>query len=202
MGRSRCAIYTRVSTTDQNCDRQRRDLVGFADAAGYETIAIHSETASGAKNDRVERAKILQLARSRKIDAVLVTEISRWGRSMVDLVMSLEELASYGVSVICQTGMQYDLSTPHGKLIAQIMSSMAEFERSLLAERVKSGVACARSKGKILGRPIVDTSSRCDKVNNLRSQGLSDRAIARELKLGRGTIGRCARLDVPEGMNW
>lgn len=187
----KCAIYTRVSTTDQNCDRQRRDLVGFADAVGYEIVAIHSETASGGRNDRQQRAAIINLARSRKIDCVLVTELSRWGRSTIDLIMTLQELASYGVSVLCQTGMQLDLTTPHGKLIATILASMAEFERELLRERVRSGVAHARSKGKILGRPVVDTRDRCRDVDRLSQQGLSIRSIAAKLHLSRSAVWRC-----------
>ena len=203
VGQKRIAIYARVSTNDQNCDRQLRDLQEYSQAIGAVVVDKFIETASGAKNDRQERAKIIKLARSRSIDAVLVTEISRWGRSMVDLVLTLEELASYRVSLICQTGMQYDLTTPSGKLIAQIMSSMAEFERELLRERVRSGVAAARARGKILGRPKEDFSDRCKQVNELRSRGMSERAIGRELSIGKSTVNRCPRCpDLSEGMDW
>jgi DNA invertase Pin-like site-specific DNA recombinase len=118
--------------------------------------------------------------------------------------MTLEELASYGVSLIAQTGMQFDLSTPHGKLIAQILSSMAEFERELIRERVRSGLAHARSKGKIFGRPtggkIADS---CDRINQLRLEGMSVRSIAKEVGLSKSAIAKCPRCpDLPEGMDF
>ena len=203
-GRLRVAIYARVSTRDQDCDRQESDLQSYADRCDYDVVRIYKEVGSGAKNDRAERKKIIQLARSRSIDAVLVTELSRWGRSTSDLIMTLEELATYGVSLIAQTGMQFDLSTPHGKLIAQILSSMAEFERELIRERVRSGLAHARAKGKIFGRPtggkIADS---CDRINQLRLEGMSVRSIAREVGLSKSAIAKCPRCeDAPEGMNW
>jgi putative DNA-invertase from lambdoid prophage Rac len=203
-GRLRVGIYARVSTRDQNCDRQISDLKSYADRCNYDVVRIYKEVGSGAKHDRTERKKIIELARSRLIDAVLVTELSRWGRSTTDLIMTLEQLASYGVSLIAQTGMQFDLSTPHGKLIAQILSSMAEFERELIRERVRSGIAHARSKGKVFGRPrggkIMDA---CDRINELRADGMSVRAIAREVGLSKSAIAKCPRCeDLPEGMEW
>lgn len=201
--RKRCAIYARVSTNDQNCDRQRRDLLAHAELLGYEIIAIHSETASGAKNDRQERKKVIALARKRSIDAVLVTELSRWGRSAIDLQLTLEQLGNYGVSLICQNGTEFDLSAPVGRFMAQVLSSVAEFEREIIRERVRSGLAAAIAKGKILGRPPVDTRDRCAQINELRSAGMSDRAIGRKLNFGKSTVNRCPRCEeVPEGMDW
>jgi putative DNA-invertase from lambdoid prophage Rac len=202
-GQIRVAIYARVSTKDQNCDRQIADLQNYAQLAGYRIVATHAEKASGTKNDRIERKTVINLARSRCIDAVLVTELSRWGRSTIDLMHTLNELASYNVSLIAQTGMTFDLSTPHGKLIAQILSSMAEFERDLICERISSGIANARAKGKIFGRRKVDTSDRCHKVNALRCQGLSERAIGKNLNLSKSTVNKCARSEcLSEGMDW
>ena len=203
-GRVRVAGYVRVSTNDQVCDRQVADITAYADRASFDVVQIFREVGSGAKNDRVERKKIIQLARSRVIDAVLVTEISRWGRSTIDLIQTLEELASYGVSLIAQTGMQFDLSTPHGRLVAQILSSMAEFERELLRERVRSGLSNARARGKVFGRPrggkINDS---CDRINELREQGVSDRAIARVVGLSKSAIGLCPRCpDLAEGLDF
>jgi putative DNA-invertase from lambdoid prophage Rac len=173
-GQLKCAIYCRVSTKDQDCQRQDRDLADYAARCGYQVVAVFKEVASGAKNDRAERKKIVELARARRISAVLVTELSRWGRSTSDLIMSLEELASYGVSLIAQTGMQFDLSTPHGKLIAQILSSMAEFERELIRERVLSGLANARARGKVFGRPRGGkVANSCTQVRKLRAAGMS-----------------------------
>ena len=96
----RVALYSRVSTTDQSCERQIRDLTLFAERAKYDVITGVKETGSGTKLDRVERRKIMALAQARKIDVILVTELSRWGRSTIDLLDTLRALESYGVSLI------------------------------------------------------------------------------------------------------
>jgi putative DNA-invertase from lambdoid prophage Rac len=204
-GQLRVAIYARVSTKDQNCDRQIADLENYAQLANYQVVATHTEKASGTKNDRIERKAVITLARSRKIDAVLVTELSRWGRSTSDLILTFQELESYKVSLIAQTGMTFDLSTPHGKLIAQILASMAEFERSLICERINSGLAHARSIGKVFGRRkgVGKIADNCDRINKLREQGVSDRAIAKQIGLSKSAIGLCPRCpDVPEGLDF
>ena len=84
----RAAIYCRVSTADQSCERQARELRAFAKRLGVEVVGIFRETASGAKNDRAERRKVMVLARAREIDRVLVSELSRWGRSTMDLLQN------------------------------------------------------------------------------------------------------------------
>jgi DNA invertase Pin-like site-specific DNA recombinase len=88
----RAALYCRVSTADQSCARQERDLAAFAARAGYDLVGVFKETGSGAKLDRAERRKVMALAQRREIDAVLVTELSRWGRSTLDLLQSLKQL--------------------------------------------------------------------------------------------------------------
>ena len=100
------AIYCRVSTDDQSCERQERDLRAFAKRAGHKVVAVFKETASGADNGRPERAKVLALARAHKIDAILVTELSRWGRSTQDLVQTLDDLHGWKVSVLAPDGSQ------------------------------------------------------------------------------------------------
>lgn len=185
------AIYTRVSTDDQSCDRQIRDLQEYAQKLGYQVHSTHKETASGAKDDRAVRREVLKLAQARKVDAVLVTEMSRWGRSTADLMNTLQQMESWGVSLIAQTGFTFDLSSAQGKLIANIMASLAEFERELIQERVKSGLAAAKARGKQLGRQAGDTYKQ-DKyerrVMTLRSEGKSYRAIAEVLKLDKNTV--------------
>jgi DNA invertase Pin-like site-specific DNA recombinase len=94
----RAALYCRVSTADQSCVRQERDLIAFADRAGYEVIGVFKETGSGMRLDRAERHKVMALAQARRIDAVLVTELSRWGRSTTDLLATLKELSATRVS--------------------------------------------------------------------------------------------------------
>lgn len=132
----RVAIYCRVSTTDQSCERQERDLKEYAAISGFEVVGVWKETASGIKHNRTERSKVIEAAQSHSIDAILVTEMTRWGRSTIDLIETLQELHNWGVSLIAQTGLQFDLNTPQGRLIAHLMASLAEFERDLVRERV------------------------------------------------------------------
>ena len=117
------AIYCRVSTADQSCARQEQDLLAYADRAGFEVVEIRREISSGTKDQRSERKKIMALAQDRRIDAILVTELTRWGRSTTDLVQTLQNLQAWNVSLIAQTGLQFDLSTPQGKLIASMMAA-------------------------------------------------------------------------------
>lgn len=192
----RAAIYCRVSTADQSCERQERDLLAYAEACGYNVAGVFKETASGAKADRAERQKVLVLARARKIDVVLVTELTRWGRSTSDLVNTLYDLQSWGVSLIGQTGFQCDLSTPQGRLIAGVMASISQFERDLLRERVKSGLAAAKARGKILGRQKgqnVVADKVASKVLQLREEGKSIRQIAGQLGISKTTVQKALK---------
>jgi DNA invertase Pin-like site-specific DNA recombinase len=137
----RVAIYCRVSTDDQSCERQERDLRALAERAGHEVVGVYMEKASGACNDRQERKKVIAMVQARQIDAVLVTEISRWGRSTKDLFETLDELHDRGVSVLPSNGQSFDISSANGRLMRTIISALAEFERGLIKERVKSGLA-------------------------------------------------------------
>ncbi|MET0173331.1 MAG: recombinase family protein [Agrobacterium vaccinii] len=148
----RSAIYCRVSTADQSCERQERYLTAFAGRAGYDVTGIFKETGSGAKLDRAECRKIMALAQAGQIDIILVTELFRWGRSTIDLLNTLSELESWKVSVIAMNGMAFDLSSPHGRMLATFLSGIAEFERDFISERVKSGLAAAKARGRKLGR--------------------------------------------------
>jgi putative DNA-invertase from lambdoid prophage Rac len=203
-GQARIAIYTRVSTQDQDCQRQISDLTDYAAKCNYQVTQIFTEIGSGAKNDRLERKKVIQLARSRSIDIILVSELTRWGRSTIDLIESLNLLKCWDVSLVAQNGFQFDLSTPHGKMIASIMATLAEFERDLLRERIKSGIANARSKGKVFGRPkggkIADS---CDRAKALSENGKSYRQIATEIGISKTSVGKCLKCrEEPEGMKW
>jgi putative DNA-invertase from lambdoid prophage Rac len=184
------AIYCRVSTDDQSCERQERDLRAFAKRAGHEIVAVFKETASGAKNDRAERKRVMALAQDRKIEAILVTELSRWGRSTQDLVQTLDDLHGWKVSVLAQTGLSFDLSTASGKLMRTIMAGLAEFERDLIRERVKSGLAAAQSRGVVLGRQVGQRLSdkKAKRVLQLHADGLSYRLIGRNVGLSKNTV--------------
>ena len=187
----RAALYCRVSSADQSCARQERDLTDFAARAGHEVVGVFKETASGAKLDRAERKKVMALAQRREIDAVLVTELSRWGRSTLDLLHTLKELETRRVSVIAMNGLAFDLSTPHGRMMATILAGIAEFERELIQDRIRSGIAAAKARGKRLGRqpgqrPKSDRLA--PKVLALVAAGRSYRLIGRELGLSKNTV--------------
>lgn len=187
----RAAVYCRVSTSDQSCERQERDLLAFADRAGYELVGVFKDTGSGARLDRAERKKVMALAQARLIDTVLVTELSRWGRSTLDLLETLRELEARRVSVIALNGMTFDLSSATGRMLATVLAGIAEFERDLLRERVRSGLAAARARGKVLGRqpgqrPKSDRLA--PKVMTLVAAGRSYRLIGRELGLSKNTV--------------
>jgi len=187
----RAALYCRVSTADQSCARQERDLAAFAARAGYEVVGTFTETGSDTKLDRVERRRVMALAQARQIDAVLVTELSRWGRSTTDLLATLQELEAWRVSVIALNGMAFDLTTPHGRMIATVLAGIAAFERELIQERIRSGIAAAKARGRRLGRKPGDrpkSDRLASKVMSLAAKGRSYRLIGREVGLSKNTV--------------
>ncbi len=185
------ALYCRVSTADQTCARQERDLRAFARKAGYKIAGVWKETASGAKDDRTQRKQVLALAQARKLDVILVTELTRWGRSMMDLFQTLQDLQAQGVLLVAQTGLQFDLRTAQGKLIASLMAALAEFERDLLRERVRSGIAAARKRGVVFGRQPgqrIKADRHAPRVLKLVSDGQSYWEISRWLGISKNTV--------------
>src|SRR5215469_14748885 len=96
-----------------------------SEVAGYKVVGVWKETASGTKDERAERKKVLALAQARKVDVILVTELTRWGRSMLDLFHTLQDLQAWDVSLVAQTGLQFDLRSAQGKLIASLMAALA-----------------------------------------------------------------------------
>jgi len=187
----RVAIYARVSTKDQSCVRQLRDLELFAARRGDTIIKTTTDKASGSDSDRPGREKILKLAQARDIDAVLVSELSRWGRSTNDLLSTLDQLHGFGVSLIAMSGMTFDLTNASGKLMATVFAGIAEFERSLLQERIRSGLEAARASGKTLGRPAGTSSTinkHKDQVLRYREEGRSYRWIAKDLQISKTTV--------------
>jgi putative DNA-invertase from lambdoid prophage Rac len=206
-GRRRVAIYCRVSTSDQDCKRQERDLKAYAERENFEVVDVFKETLSGVRNARdkrpIEREKVMRLAQARKIDAVLVTELTRWGRSTQDLMNTLGDLSSWDVSLIAQTGLQFDLATPQGKLIANLMASVAEFEHDLLRERVRSGIAAAKVRGQTFGRkpgyrPKSDRLAPA--AVRMIKEGHSQRKVAKELNLSKTTVNEIVKRHRQQAM--
>lgn len=151
------ALYCRVSTTLQLNDRQEEDLLAYVERSNaekpkFEVIKIFRETASGSKDDRPFRKEIILMARQKYISAILVTEINRWSRGTLDLIKTLNELKNYDVSLIALNGMNFDLDTPQGNLMLTQIAGLGEFEKDVIRERVRSGIASAKAKGVVFGR--------------------------------------------------
>jgi len=142
---------------------------------------------SGSKESRPELNQLIADAHRRKFDAVLVWKIDRFGRSLKHLVNSLADLCAYGVAFISFRD-NIDLSTPSGRLMFQIIGAMAEFERSLIQERVKAGLRNARAKGKKFGRPRAQVDA--DRVAALRREGRSWSQVCRSLNVSKGSAQR------------
>lgn len=186
----RVAIYTRVSTKDQSVERQLKDLRAHAESRGWEIVIAVEEKISGSAERKPEREKILNMARKRTIDAVLVLSLDRWSRSTKDLVNTVDELKHLGVAFVAPG--QVDMTTPAGRMMAGMLSLIAEFELELIRERVMSGLANARAKGRIGGRPRRDA----DKVESglaLLQQGKSYTEVSHETGLSVSTLVRARR---------
>lgn len=178
----KCAIYCRVSTADQNCQRQKDELIAYAARQSWQVLGTFTETASGGKNDRTERQRIIELAQRGKVDVVLVSELSRWGRSTSDLLKTLHDLTGWKVSLIALNGLQVDMTSSTGKLMVTILAGVSQFERELLGERVRSGLEAARRRGRVGGRPPGLSNKlrrKREEVLRLKREKLSLRQISR-----------------------
>jgi DNA invertase Pin-like site-specific DNA recombinase len=191
----RAAIYIRVSTDGQTVDNQRLELEQAAERAGWEIVGIYDDNGiSGAKSrtDREAFDRLCKDATRRKFDVVMSWSVDRLGRSLQDLVSFLSELHAVGVDLyLHQQGI--DTTTPAGKAMFQMMGVFAEFERSMIQERVKAGLARVRKhgtkSGQPLGRPKV--TSKIEKaVLAAREQGTGKRKIAKQLGIGVSTVNR------------
>jgi DNA invertase Pin-like site-specific DNA recombinase len=182
----RVGLYARVSTNDQKTlPIQISTMSEYAERRGWIITASIEDVGSGAK-ERPKRQEIVKLAKRRQIDVILVWRLDRWGRSLVDLIGSLQELTSVGIGFVSITE-ALDLTTPAGRALAGMLAVFAEFERDILRERVRSGIALARKKGKHLGRPAT-ARAMADKINRLTAEGLSKRAISKRLGIARGSV--------------
>ncbi len=187
----RIAIYARVSTNEQTTENQVRELTAWADRAGHEIVTIYDDNGvSGAKGReyRKEFDKLLRGAVRREFDLVAAWSVDRLGRSLQDLIGFLQDLHGAGVDLYLHQ-QALDTTTPSGKAMFQMMGVFAEFERSMISERVKAGLARTKAKGTKLGRPR--TSQRKEaQILQLRSKGMGILKIGRELGVGTGVVQR------------
>ena len=188
------AIYARVSTNEQTTENQVRELTEWAKRAGHKIVATFDDNGvSGAKGReyRKEFDKLLKAAVRREFDLVAAWSVDRLGRSLQDLIGFLQELHGSGVDLYLHQ-QALDTTTPSGRAMFQMMGVFAEFERSMISERVKSGLARAKSNGKTLGRPKVSVEREAQ-VLELRSQGMGMLAIGKKLGIGTSTVQRVVK---------
>ena len=184
----RAALYARVSTADQQTlAMQMRALREYVARRGW-TIAIQIREIGSGAIERKAREQLMEAARRREIDAVLVWRLDRWGRSVTDLLATLQELEHLGVGFVSLTE-ALDLTTPAGRAIAALLAVFAAFEREILAERTKAGLAQARLNGKRLGRPIT-AGLHAAEIRKLHRAGVAKAEIARRLQIGRTSVRR------------
>jgi DNA invertase Pin-like site-specific DNA recombinase len=191
----RIAIYARCSTDEQTTENQLRELREVAGRHGWDVVAVFDDdgiSGSVARQDRPAMKALLRAVARREVDLVAAWAVDRLGRSLIDLLGFLGELHAKKVDLyLHQQGL--DTSTPAGRAMFQMLGVFAEFERSMIRERVKAGMARARltgtKTGNAIGRPAVGDATR-EEARALLCDGLSDREVARRLGVGKGTVNR------------
>ena len=197
------AIYARVSTQDQQTiPMQIEHLKEYARLREWTVANVYEEKISGASNNRPAYKEVMQAARQRTIDAVLVWKLDRWGRGLKELVNSMHELEELGVSFISFKD-TLDLSTSNGRAMAHMLAVFATFEREQINDRVKAGIEEAKKKGVVLGRPKTVHEPVIARAKELQEQGMSHAQIGRELSLGSGTIYKIlGKSTHKQGRSW
>jgi DNA invertase Pin-like site-specific DNA recombinase len=189
MKTERVALYARVSTlVGQSPEMQLVELREYAGRRGWLVVEEYVDHGvSGTKESRPALNRLMADARQRKFDILFVWKIDRFGRSLKHLVNSLAELESMGVAFVSLRD-SLDLSSPAGRLMAQLLGAISEFERSLITERVRAGIRNARNKGRRLGRPRLEVDN--GRIARLRANGASLRAISEQLGISVGSVHR------------
>jgi DNA invertase Pin-like site-specific DNA recombinase len=185
---ARVGLYARVSTHDQQTlPLQLSAMREHAEHRGWTVVMKVEDVGSGVR-ERPKREDLLRAARRRELDLILVWRLDRWGRSLVDLVTTLQELTALQVGFVSLSE-ALDLTTPSGRALAGMLAVFAEFERDILRDRVKAGIAQARKEGRPHGRPQTITRHAAE-VKNLFQQGVSKREIAKTLGISRTSVRR------------
>ena len=189
----RVGLYARVSTQDQQTlPLQMQAMQGYVKNRGWEATMQVQDISSGAVA-RPQREALMKSARRRELDIIVVWRLDRWGRSLADLIVSLQELSVLGVGFVSLTE-ALDLTTPMGRAMVGMLAVFAEFERDVLKERVKAGIAQARKDGKPHGRPQTIAHQK-GRIQELHAQGLSKAQIARELGIARTSVRRLLDIE-------
>ena len=182
----RVGLYARVSTHDQQTlPLQLSAMREHAEHRGW-TVAIMVEDVGSGVRDRPKREDLMRAARRRELDLILVWRLDRWGRSLVDLVTTLQELTALQVGFVSLSE-ALDLTTPSGRALAGMLAVFAEFERDILRDRVKAGIAQARKDGRPHGRPPT-VAKHATEVRKLSQKGVSKREIARRMGISRASV--------------
>jgi DNA invertase Pin-like site-specific DNA recombinase len=181
-------LYARVSTHDQQTlPMQLAAMREYAKRRGWKVALEEKEVGSGAKT-RPKREELLRAARRREVDAIVVWRLDRWGRSLLDLIATLQELHAVGVGFVSLTE-ALDMTTPGGRALAGMLAVFAEFERDILRDRVKAGIAQARKEGRPHGRPPT-VRQHAAEISTLFKEGISKRQIAARLSISRASVRR------------
>lgn len=184
----RVAIYARVSTHDQQTlPMQLEAMRAYAERKGWQIASTVEEIGSGTKT-RPRREELLRAARRKEIDVIVVWRLDRWGRSLVDLIATLQELTALKVGFVSLSE-ALDLTTPSGRAFAGMLAVFAEFERDILRDRAKAGIAQARKEGRPHGRPAT-IIGKTQEIRDLARKGMSKSAIAKQLNIGRTSVRR------------
>ena len=188
MSITRVALYARTSTIDrQDPEMQLRELREYAGIREWEITGIYEDRGyTGTNSNRPMLMQVLRDAKQRRFDIILVWKLDRWGRSLREIVMMLQELSDHGIE-FCSLKDALDLSTSQGRLMMHLLAAFAQFEADIIKTRVLAGLDNAKAKGKRLGRPRLHDS---DAIRSLRAEGLSYRAIQRRLSVPMGCISR------------
>jgi DNA invertase Pin-like site-specific DNA recombinase len=195
MKTKRIIIYGRVSTAEQRHDSQIAEVQDYCARRWGDSVAVTviTDTASGAKISREGLDQVLQLVRRNKIDVLACFKLDRLGRSLPHLAQIISELDQHNVAIIATSqGIDTNHDSPAGRLQMHVLMAVAQFERTLIVERVRAGQAAARAKGVKFGRPSTLARHK-EKVCALLQQGLSCRAVARETDLPLGSVFNLSR---------
>ena len=190
------AIYARVSTNGQTTDNQVRELRKVARRHGWKISAEYIDHGvSGAKgrDKRPELDKLLKAANRRDFSIIMAWSVDRLGRSLQHMVGFLDEIHAKGVDLYLHQ-QNIDTSTPSGKAMFQMAGVFAEFERSMIQERVRAGLERAREQGKVLGRPKVSLRTE-SLIRQKRDKGMGILKIAREVGVGTSVVQRVLKAD-------